>query len=77
MPYTILRPIQNINVLNKTLKEQTIWYYNEIIILIMKAIGLNNITHCIDNQYWLITLQGEGNILIYIVLSIWLTKHLL
>ena len=35
----------------------------------MKAININNVTHCTDNNYQLITIQGAGGMLIHIVPS--------
>ena len=51
IPYTILRPVITTISPNKTIKEQTVCYYDEMIIAIMKAMGLNNIMHCTDKQY--------------------------
>ena len=42
----------------------------------MKAINVNNITHCTDNNYRLITMQGAGGMLIYIVPSYSLSRLL-
>ena len=35
----------------------------------MKAINVNNVTHCMDNNYRLITIQEAGGMLIHIVPS--------
>ena len=35
----------------------------------MKAINVNNVTHCTDDNYRLITIQGAGGMLIHIVSS--------
>ena len=35
----------------------------------MKAMNVNNVTHCTDDNYRLITIQGAGEMLIYIVPS--------
>ena len=35
----------------------------------MKAINVNNVTHCTDDNYRLITIQGAGGMLIHMVLS--------
>ena len=35
----------------------------------MKAINVNNVTHCTDNNYRLITIQGAGGMLIHIISS--------
>ena len=53
----------------ETVEEQGIQYYNELIIAIMKAINVNNVTHCTDNNYRLIMIHGAGGMLIHIVLS--------
>ena len=42
----------------------------------MKAINVNNVTHCTDDNYRLITLQGAGGMLIYIVPSYSLSRLL-
>ena len=78
MPYTMLRPTIITTIISTEMEEkQTIHYYNEIIITIMKVIGLNTITYCTDKQYQLITLQEEENMLIYIIPNIQLIKHLI
>ena len=43
----------------------------------MKAMDIQYITHCTDDQYWLSTIHSAGETLIHIVLSKTLTKHLL
>ena len=35
----------------------------------MKAMNVNNVIHCTDNNYRLITIQGAGGMLIHIVPS--------
>ena len=35
----------------------------------MKAMNVNNVTHCTDDNYRLITIQGAGGMLIHIVPS--------
>ena len=35
----------------------------------MKAMNVDNVTYCTDNNYRLITIQGAGGMLIHIVLS--------
>ena len=42
----------------------------------MKAMDINNITHYTDDNYRLITIQGAGEMLIYIVLSYSLSRLL-
>ena len=57
MPYMMLRPTTITTLIpNEMEEEQTIQYYNKMIIVIMKVMRLNNITHCTDKQYQLITL---------------------
>ena len=43
----------------------------------MKAMDLQYITHCTNNEYWLITIHGADNTLIHIKLSKTLMKQLL
>ena len=43
----------------------------------MKVIDIQYITHCINDQYQLITIYGAGEILIHIIPGKTLTKHLL
>ena len=43
----------------------------------MKAMNVNNVTHCTDDRYQLIMIYGVGDTLIYIVPSKILRKHLL
>ena len=67
---TILKPIcLQQQITQEIVEEQGIQYYNELIIAIMKAMNVNNVTHCTDNNYQLITIQGAGGMLIHIVLS--------
>ena len=42
----------------------------------MKAMNVNNVTHCTDNNYRLITIQGAGGMLIHIVPSYGLSRLL-
>ena len=42
----------------------------------MKAMNINNIIHCIDNNNRLITIQGAGGMLIHIVPSYSLSRLL-
>ena len=58
------------------MEEQGIQYYNELVIAIMKAMNINNVTHCINNNYRLITIQGVGEMLIHIVPSYSLSRLL-
>ena len=78
LPYTLIQPvIPGKQVTFKTPEEQTIWYYEDLILSIMKAMDFQYITHCIDNEYWLITIHRAGETHIHIVLSQTLTKYLL
>ena len=43
----------------------------------MKTMGIPYVTHCMDEGYQLITIQGTGDTLIHIVPSKTLRKHLL
>ena len=43
----------------------------------MKVMDLQYVTQCTDNEYWLITIHGADNMLIYIKPSKTLTKQLL
>ena len=42
----------------------------------MKAINVNNVIHCTDDNYRLITIQGVGEMLIHIVSSYSLSRLL-
>ena len=42
----------------------------------MKAMNVNNVTHCTDDNYRLIMIQGVGGMLIHIVLSYNLSRLL-
>ena len=42
----------------------------------MKAMNVNNVTHCTDDNYRLITIQGAGEMLIHIVPSYSLSELL-
>ena len=69
-PITILKPVcLQQQITQETVEEQGIQYYNELVIAIMKAMNVNNVTHCTDDNYRLITIQGAGEMLIHIVLS--------
>ena len=76
-PITILKPIcLQQQITQETVEEQGIWYYNELIIVIMKAINVNTITYYTNNYYRLITIQGVGGMLIYIIPSYSLNRLL-
>ena len=76
-PITILKLIWlQQQITQKTVEEQGIWYYDELIIAIMKAMNVNNVTHCTDDNYRLIMIQGVGEMLIHIVPSYNLSRLL-
>ena len=78
IPYTILQlVIPGKHATIKTTKEWMIRHYNELIMTIMKVMDLHYITHCVDEQYWLIMIHGSEDTLIHIVSSKALTKQLL
>ena len=58
------------------MEEQGIQYYNKLVIVIIKAINVNNVTHCTNDNYRLITIQGAGGMLIHIVPSYSLSRLL-
>ena len=61
----------------ETKEEQVVKYYDELIIAIMKVIDIQYVTHCMDDQYWLITIYGAGDTLIHIIPSKTLQKQLI
>ena len=76
-PITILKPIcLQQQITQETVEEQGIWYYDKLVIAIMKEINVNNVTHCTDNNYRLITIQEAGGMLIHIVPSYSLNRLL-
>ena len=77
LPYTLIPVIPSKQVHFKTKDEHMIKHYDELIIVIMKVIDIQYITHCMDKGYQLITIHRAGDTLIYIVPSKTLQKHLL
>ena len=76
-PITILKLIcLQQQITQETVEEQGIQYYDELVIAIIKAMNVNNVTHCTDDNYRLITIQGAGGMLIYIVPSYSLSRLL-
>ena len=76
-PITILKQIcLQQQITQEIVEEQGIQYYNELIIVIMKAMNVNNVTHCTDDNYRLITIQEAGGMLIHIVSSYSLSRLL-
>ena len=78
LPYTLIQPvIPSKQVIFETPEEQSIRHYEDLILSIMKAIDLQYIMHCTDNEYWLITIHRADDTLIYIKPSNTLMKRLL
>ena len=68
-PYTLLPVIPGKQVHFKTKEEHMVKYYDKLIIVIMKVMEIQYITHCTDEGYQLIMIHGVGDILIHIVPS--------
>ena len=67
IPYTLLQPvIPGKQLAYKTPKQLAIQHYKDFILSIMKVMDLQNITHCMDDDYQLITIHGEDDTLIHI-----------
>ena len=78
LPYTLIQPvIPGKQVTFKTPEEQTVQYYEDLILSIIKAIDLQYITYCTNNKYQLITIHRADNMLIHIKPSKTLMKQLL
>ena len=78
IPYTLIQPvITGKQLLYKTIEQRVIWHYEDFILDIMKVIDLQCITHCTDEDYQLITIQGADDTLIHIKPSKTLRKWLL
>ena len=78
IPYTLIQPvIPGKQVTFKTTEEQAVQHYKDLILSIMKVMDLQYITHCTDNEYWLITIHGADDMLIHIKPSKTLMKWLL
>ena len=77
LPYTLLPVIPGKQVHFDIKEEQAVKHYDELIHAIMKVMEIQYITHCTDKDYQLIIIHEAGDILIYIVLSKTLRKHLL
>ena len=78
LPYTLIQPvIPGKQITFQTPEEWAVWHYEDLILSIMKAIDLQYIMHCTDNEYQLITIHGADDMLIYIKPSKTLTKQLL
>ena len=77
LPYTLIPVIPGKQLHGKTKEEQAVKHYDELIHTIMKTIEIPYVTYCIDEGYQLIMIHGAGDILIHIVPSKTLRKHLL
>ena len=78
IPYTLTQlVIPGRQVTFETPEQQAIWYYKDFILSIMKVMDLQYITHCTDDEYWLITIHRADNMIIHIKLSKTLMKQLL
>ena len=78
IPYTLIQPvIPGKQLTYETPKQQAIQHYEDFILNIMKVMDLQYITHCMDNDYQLITIHGADDILIHIKPSKTLRKRLL
>ena len=78
IPYTLIQPvIPGKQLTFETPKQQAICHYEDFILSIMKVMDLQYITHCTDEEYWLITIHGADDTLIHIKPSKTLTKWLL
>ena len=76
-PITILKPIHlQQQITQKIVEEQDIQYYNKLVIAIIKAMNVNNVIYCTDDNYRLIMIQGAGGMLIHIVPSYSLSRLL-
>ena len=78
IPYTLIQPvIPGKQLTYETLEQQAIQHYKDFILNIMKVMDLQCITHCTDDDYQLITIQGADDTLIHIKPSKTLRKWLL
>ena len=78
IPYTLIQPVIPGKPLGyKTPKQLVIWHYEDFILSIMKVIDLQYITHCMDDDYQLITIHRADDTLIHIKPSKTLRKQLL
>ena len=78
IPYTLMQPVISGKQLTfKTPEQQAIWHYKDFILSIMKAMDLQYITHCTNDEYQLITIHGADDMLIHIKPSRTLTKRLI
>ena len=77
IPYTLIQPvIPGKQLTYKTSEQLAIQHYEDFILSIMKVMDLQYITHCMDDDYQLITIHGADDTLIHIKPSITLRKQL-
>ena len=78
IPYTLIPPvIPGRQLTYETPEQQATQHYEDFILNIMKVMDLQCITHCTDDDYQLITIQGGDDMLIHIKPSKTLRKQLL
>ena len=78
IPYALIQPVIPGNQFAyKTPEQWAIRHYEDFILNIMKVMDLQYITHCTDEDYQLITIQGADDTLIHIKPSKTLWKRLL
>ena len=67
IPYTLIQPvIPGKQLAYETIEQRAIRYYKDFILDIMKVMDLQYITHCTDDDYQLITIQGADDTLIHV-----------
>ena len=77
IPYTLIQPVIPGKPLTyETPKQLAIQHYEDFILSIMKVMDLQYITHCMDDDYQLITIYGADDTLIHIKPSKTLRKRL-
>ena len=78
IPYTLIQPvIPGKQLAYETPEQWTIQHYEDFILDIMKVMDLQCITHCVDDEYQLITIHGADDMLIHIKPSKTLTRRLM
>ena len=80
IPYALIPPvIPGRQLTYETLEQRAIRHYEDFILDIMKVMDLQYITHCIDDDYQLITIHRSDDTLIHIkpskTLRRWLLKQ--
>ena len=76
--YTLIQPvIPGKQLIHEIHKQLAIQHYEDFILSIMKVMDLQYITHCMDDDYQLITIHRADNTLIHIKPSKTLRKRLL